>query len=482
MDKVKTIEKIETIETIETIEKNINQQNDTNNIEKEFINIITEAQICIDNRKDSKKCLFIHGDNGVGKTTFVKNNLSSMQYNIIEFDILSQKNKTVTEFIDEYNSKSRSIMDIFYNRNNTSIILIDNIDLINSIDKNTLTSLIKLLRPKKVRKITNNLVKDNIDDMTINIQIVIIGTNDSDKKIKELMKLCNVIKLDPPSRDTIFRTINSRIDNINPFDIASFLDTNKNTNYYLIDKFVRLHSLSLVDKFCRYSTDNYTNTNVKKINFDILRERLDFNDFNNIINETDRTTVALLYHENIIDYINYNSKINIKIYHNILDNFCFSDYLDRIIFQKQLWQLNEMSFKIKVVYNNKIFHDFIDRYKIRNLVKSNNIRFTKILTKYSSEFNNYTFIISMCLSLEIDRKDLMLLFSKIKNNCINNTNNIIDKRITNKRITDKRITDKNIYNTNNTKIIDFLIDKYNISILDINRLVKFIATITSYNE
>ena len=482
MDKVKTIEKIEKIEkieTIETIEKNINQQNDTNNIKKEFINIITEAQICIDKRRDSKKCLFIYGDNGVGKTTFVKNNLSSMQYNIIEFDILSQKNKTVTEFIDEYNSKSRSIMDIFYNRNNTSIILIDNIDLINSIDKNTLTSLIKVLRPKKVKKTNNTLIKDNIDDMAINIQIVIIGTNDSDKKIKELMKLCNVIKLDPPSRDTIFRTINSRIDNINPFDIASFLDTNKNMNYYLVDKFAAIHSLNMIDKFARYSTDNYTNTNVKKINFDILRERLDFNDFNNIINETDRTTVALLYHENIIDYINYNSKINIKIYHSILDNFCFSDYLDRIIFQKQLWQLNEMSFKIKVVYNNKIFHDFIDRYKIRNLVKSNNIRFTKILTKYSSEFNNYTFIISMCLSLEIDRKDLMLLFSKIKNNCINNTNNTNNR----KNITDnKSITNSNIYNTNNTKIIDFLIDKYNISILDINRLVKFIATILSYNE
>ena len=53
------------------------------------------------------------------------------------------------DFIDEYNSKSRTIMDIFYKKNNTSIILIDNIDLINQIDKNTLTRLMKLLHQKK---------------------------------------------------------------------------------------------------------------------------------------------------------------------------------------------------------------------------------------------------------------------------------------------------------------------------------------------
>ena len=59
---------------------------------------------------------------------------------------------------------------------------------------------------------------------------------------------------------------------------------------------------------------------------------------------------------------------------------------------------------------------------------------------------------------------------------INNTNNT-------KNITDnKNIANSNIYNTNNSKIIDFIIDKYNISILDINRLVKFIAAISSYND
>ena len=455
-----------------------------NQLSKQFIDIVTNVQYSIDNNNNNnteceKRCTFVYGDNGVGKTTFVKNALTKKQFNIIEYDILSHKTKTITDFIDEYNSKSRNIMDIFYKKNNTSIILIDNIDLINQIDKNTLTGLIKLLRPKKVKRVSNDGLQIDTNMLSsVNIQIIIIGTNDTDKKIKELMRLCNLIKIEPPSSDCIFRTINSRIKDAHPFEITKFLDTNKSINYYLVDKFVSLYQKGLVERFPRFSTDNLTNTNVKTINYNILCDRLDFNEYNNLINDTDRTTVALLYHENIIDYINYNSKIDIKLYHRILDNFCFSDYLDRIIFQKQLWQLNEMSFKIKVIYNNKIFHDFIDRYKIRNrnLVKANNIRFTKVLTKYSSEFSNYTFIIGMCQALEIDRKDLMLLFYNIKNNCMNINTNMN----TNNNTSTNNLTNSNIYNTRNTKIIDYLIDKYDISILDINRLVKFVSAISSY--
>ena len=58
--------------------------------------------------------------------------------------------------------------------------------------------------------------------------------------------------------------------------------------------------------------------------------------------------------------------------------------MDRSIFQKQLWQLNELSFKIKVVYNNILFHNFIINNNFKLKIKLNNIRFTKILTKYSS--------------------------------------------------------------------------------------------------
>ena len=45
------------------------------------------------------------------------------------------------------------------------------------------------------------------------------------------------------------------------------------------------------------------------------------------------------------------------LYMKLLDNICYSDYIDRITFQKQIWQFNEMSSLIKTFYNNKIYHE-----------------------------------------------------------------------------------------------------------------------------
>ena len=53
------------------------------------------------------------------------------------------------------------------------------------------------------------------------------------------------------------------------------------------------------------------------------------------MNETDRTIVGLLWHENVIDVLNkYNQTEMIPFYNEILNNICFADYIDRITFQK----------------------------------------------------------------------------------------------------------------------------------------------------
>ena len=54
------------------------------------------------------------------------------------------------------------------------------------------------------------------------------------------------------------------------------------------------------------------------------------------MNETDRTSVGLLFHENIIDVLEEFQKImQLPFYNKILDNICFSDYyIDRITFSK----------------------------------------------------------------------------------------------------------------------------------------------------
>ena len=154
------------------------------------------------------------------------------------------------------------------------------------------------------------------------------------------------------------------------------------------------------------------NEDSKKITQKLINNHFDINSHNNIMNETDRTIVGLLWHENIVDVL---GKVPIKesfpFYNNILENICFSDYIDRITFQKQIWQFNEMSSLIKTFKNNKLYHDSFNKKQKQNLTE---IRFTKVLTKYSTEYNNNMFISSLCQSLNMERSDIICFFEEIR--------------------------------------------------------------------
>jgi hypothetical protein len=106
---------------------------------------------------------------------------------------------------------------------------------------------------------------------------------------------------------------------------------------------------------------------------------------------------------------------------------CYADYIDRVTFQNQIWQFNEISSLIKTFYNNKKFHDFfrgnhtidkptLDKHTLdkHKLVKITNVRFTKVLTKYSTEYNNIIFVYMLCQELDMDRKDMISFFQEMR--------------------------------------------------------------------
>ena len=86
-------------------------------------------------------------------------------------------------------------------------------------------------------------------------------------------------------------------------------------------------------------------------------------------------------------------------------------------------------------------------------IKLENILFTKILTKYSSEYNNYIFLYNLMQMFLLEKKDLFYLFIENFNNY---NNNIIE--VSNK------------------------FNNYNISKLELQRLDKFINNILNYNN
>lgn len=422
-----------------------------------------------------KKGIYIYGSSGVGKTTFILEILKKLNYDIIHYDAGDVRNKALIENIASNNISTRNVLDMMHKRVKKIAILMDEIDGMNSGDKGGLTELIKLIRQKKTKK-------QRLENMTLN-PIVCIGNYNMDKKIKELMKVCNVFELKTPTPEQMMTLIHN---SIGPNE-----NTEKIINYALGD----LRKLEFVKKLHKTGNlnlgvllNNKTfNDDTNKITKALVKTKFEIKDHNLLMNETDRTTVALLWHENIVDVLPRNNPLD--FYLKFLDNICFSDYIDRITFQNQIWHFNEMSSLIKTFYNNKLYHDAISdtvgvATKSDNATKSNDsvggaiisgkglggnnstrlsavpkdltdVRFTKVLTKYSTEYNNTEFIYDMCQKLDMDKKDMFAFFQEMR--LYYNTHNI---DITN---------DTNVLNQ-----LDTHFENYDINKLDIKRIYRFL--------
>ena len=389
---------------------------------EEKTKLIKEMLINFDNNKSDlsiKKSIYIYGEPGTGKTTFITNILNEMNYDIIKYDAGDIRSKSVLDEITKHNMSDKNIMSLFNKKIKKIAIIMDEIDGMNNGDKGGINTLIKLIRPKKTKK-------QKLEEITMN-PIICIGNYRVDKKIKELMKVCNVIELKTPTSKQITTIIDELIHDTK-IDI-----TNKIVNYIQGD----LRKLNNIYNVYKNNPEFFSNVNIinnilqlksynddtKKITHKLLHFNYNINQHNNIMNETDRTSVGLLWHENIIDMIeDIDKKESIPFYIKQLENICFADYIDRITFQKQIWQFNEMSSLLKTFKNNVSFHEFVNKINTKNKPnkpnkpnKTHDIRFTKVLTKYSTEYNNSIFIQNLCQQMAMDKKDLFCFFYELKN-------------------------------------------------------------------
>ena len=361
------------------------------------------------NNLATKKGIYIYGEPGSGKSTFVINILKSMNYDVIKYDAGDIRNKSIIDTITKHNMSDKNIMSIFNKKIKKIAIIMDEIDGMNNGDKGGINALIKIIRPKKTKK-------QRLEDITIN-PIICIGNYHIDKKIKELMKVCHVIELKSPTKMQMSSIIQHLIPTINETiktNIITFIqgDLRKFSTIYELYKnkenILDINNTVIKNIFLMKSYNDDT----RKITKKLLNNDYKFDDHLTIMNETDRTIVGLLWHENIIDVIGKKKKEDsVPFYLNVLDNICFADYIDRITFQKQIWQFNEMSSLIKTFRNNNIYHETFQKKPKFNPTE---VRFTKVLTKYSTEYNNYIFIQNLCQQLCMDRKDLFAFFLEIK--------------------------------------------------------------------
>ena len=381
---------------------NINHILDRNQEEKKFIECLEHFEKEKQNIL-TKRGVYIFGSPGSGKTVFVKQILKKLDYDIITYDAGDVRNKSAIENITKHNIAANNIISLFKKEKKKIIIIMDEIDGMNSGDKGGINSLIKLIRPKKTKK----QKKENVSM----IPIICIGNYHMDKKIKELMKVCNTIELKAPSQKQIRYIIKLLMPD---FDSSLLIDTVKYINgdlrklsstYKMYKNQQSVFKNQMIQKMFQPGS---TNEDTKEITKKLLNNKFELKDHSLIMNETDRTSVGLLFHENIIDtFLAFPTSSTIPFYIKILDNMCFSDYIDRITFQKQIWIFNEMSSLIKTFYNNKLFHE---TYSGKKYFNPPEIRFTKVLTKYSTEYNNVLFVHNLCKQLDMDKKDLFSFF------------------------------------------------------------------------
>ncbi len=395
---------VEIIIVMENI--NLNEILDRQEQEKKLINYLNYFQ---ENKHDllTKRGIYIYGNTGVGKTSFVYDILKKKDYDIIHFDAGDVRNKSAIDKITKHNMSDKNIMNLFYKKSKKIAIVMDEIDGMNSGDKGGINSLIKLMRPKKTRR-------QKKEDITLN-PLICIGNYHVDKKIKEIKKNIDCIEIKNPTR-------------IQTHNILRKLLNKENVGEMLIDYVSGdLRKLKFV-----YEIYNLNDSILKNTPIENLFQGVDYNDDTKIItkkllnthysieehfklmNDTNRTSVALLFHENIIDVISDDNKHeSIDFYLKILENICFSDFIDRITFQKQIWIFNEMSSLIKTLYNNHLYHT---EYKHKQPYITDNVRFTKVLTKYSTEYNNSVFMQDMCQTFNMGRKDLLCYFYNLRQN------------------------------------------------------------------
>lgn len=283
----------------------------------------------MENYLSDNKDIYIIGCSGIGKTKMVKSYLNGNYH----LNYLSIQN--ISNMNDIYKYTNDSILNIMNKTKKQNIVVIDDIDILNNNEKKILNELIKQIKLYKKKE-------------TKTFKFIFIGINQYDKKVKELMKLCNVIHL-------------------------------KDNNEY--EKNIQL--------------------NIKNV----IEQKIKINSFI----ENEKATQCLMFHENIINHL---KKEDMHFYLQFLNNYCNGDYYDRVSFQKQLWIYNEMTYYLKMIHNYYLYiHS-----NVQIKTQKEEYRFTKVLTKYSNEYNNQKFVIDLCNRLNISRKQLFTMKYELSDN------------------------------------------------------------------
>ena len=103
------------------------------------------------NSISSKRGIYLHGNSGIGKTSFIMNLLKELNFDTIYYDGSDLRNKAAIENIADNNIGQYNVSKLLNGEQKQIVIVMDDIENMNSGDKGGINALSKLIRPKKTK-------------------------------------------------------------------------------------------------------------------------------------------------------------------------------------------------------------------------------------------------------------------------------------------------------------------------------------------
>ena len=349
--------------------------------------------------------LFITGPSGCGKSTFVDSILKRCGYDPLYYGASGRRTKDDIESMATDNMADRSVISMFSGPGKPIAIVMDEIEMLGSgTDKGAMSVLVKLVRAKRTKKQKEEVRSTN--------PVICIGQLDDDKRTREITKVCERISLRSPT-PTQMSTIAHKLfrdSGVCDAQLSRIVGKCSSGNLHRLSslrQWVDSDNNIPLNDLCSFLSEpqgdeDYGDTKVSVAQ--MLSESCPRDQHDELLCSSDRAVAALLWHENVPTAMTGSSTVNImNTYQCLTKLFCQSDCLDRLAFQRQAWQLGQMSSVLKNLTTTYRLHASMKCSPI----KVSQLRFTKILTKYSSEYSNAKFVEEMCRKTGLRRRILL---------------------------------------------------------------------------
>lgn len=367
--------------------------------------------------KNTKSCIIIVGNTGIGKTTMAHLILKKYNYDIQEFNASDLRGPKPIKEIFYKLLQHQNVTKIFNENAKPVGIIMDEIDgLALGGEKGGIAEFLEILNEKK--RLKNKKLSHDIK--SIKNPIICISNENNDKKINELRKLSLEIKLGQASKNELFELI----DRIGKFENFKLDESAKDEliNFTLYD--IRKLVLMLQDlKHMFFDEISFTKEHIINL-FGILKKKdidltinqsvqLIFNERKNVEEclkhfNMEKFLYPFLVHENfpyqiIKKYNSKNDRINkIETCANYLSK---NDVIQNFIFEKQNWELNDYSGVLSCAIPNAI----VNQNNIENNYKERKIQFTGLLNKVSLFYTNRKVINTLKSKFGLEYDDLYFL-------------------------------------------------------------------------